>query len=146
MEQPGRGCLRSIFELAYHWTIHDGVIMVSLTRPSVSTRHARPAPHSPSRLFRLFEQATKFQTNTSFVIMLISVGYASLLHYMRTFDRRLAVALYTDSKTTVNPAERRGSTLTVGLLGGENGRRASLIPPNQAGYAAIETGAGRMGL
>jgi hypothetical protein len=73
--------------------------------------------------------------------------YASLLHYTRNFDRRLAITLYTDSKASSNPASRRES-LGVGLMAEQYaaGRRQSLIPPNQSGYAAIETGAGKMGM
>jgi hypothetical protein len=82
----------------------------------------------------------------SLAVMFVAIGYASLLSYIKSFDRRLAVVLFADSKATINPAERRGSSLSAGLLGGEQGRRTSLIPPNHTGYSAIETGAGRMGM
>lgn len=97
-------------------------------------------------------QCFKPSLTYSFIIILISMLYASLLHYIRNFDRTLAITIYTDSKSSLNPASRRES-LGVGLMSehggggmGGVGRRQSLIPPNQAGYAAIETGAGRMGL
>lgn len=79
--------------------------------------------------------------------MIISTLYASLVHYIRNFDRRIAITLFTESKSAVNPAERRQS-MGVGLLSADGGagRRTSLIPPNQSGYSAIETGAGRMGM
>lgn len=72
------------------------------------------------------------------------MSYASLLHYIRNFDRKLAITLFTESKLGVNGSARRESTV-AGLMT-ETGRRQSLIPPTQKGYAAIETGAGRMGM
>lgn len=87
------------------------------------------------------------EADSSLIIVIISTLYASLVHYIRNFDRRIAITLFTDSKSAVNPAERRQS-MGVGLLSADGGagRRTSLIPPNQSGYAAIETGAGRMGM
>ena len=74
--------------------------------------------------------------------MAISMIYARLLSYTRNFDRQIAYVLYTDSKTTSNPASRRESLIPG--LSTTSGRRESLITPNPTGYAAIETGAGRL--
>ncbi|KAK1926222.1 Ctr copper transporter family-domain-containing protein [Papiliotrema laurentii] len=78
------------------------------------------------------------------VIIVISIFYASLLHYTRNFDKRIAINLFTESRTSAGAASRRESH-AAGLLP-DAGRRQSLIPTSQSGYAAIETGAGRMGL
>ena len=133
--------MRCLQRLAHLRAVHHGSIMVG-----------RPTSLLSTILEKAFASVkdghviSESGTDCSLAVAVISIGYASLLHYIKTFDRRLAVALYTESKASVNPADRRASSLSVGLLGGDNGRRVSLIPPNQAGYSAIETGAGRMGM
>lgn len=84
------------------------------------------------------------ESQPSIVIIVISIFYASLLHYTRNFDKRIAINLFTESRTSAGAASRRESH-AAGLLP-DAGRRQSLIPTSQSGYAAIETGAGRMGL
>ncbi|WWC58084.1 uncharacterized protein I303_100619 [Kwoniella dejecticola CBS 10117] len=63
-------------------------------------------------------------------VIAISFGYSTLLHSIKTFDRRIALSLYQTSAPN-----RRESVHPNGV------RRESSIPPAQSGYSAVEGGA-----
>lgn len=73
----------------------------------------------------------------SLVVTLISLLYASLLHQIQTYDRRLAYSLHSSHSSATS---RRESMMPTS----EASRRVSLIPPNPTGYS-VETGGTKVG-
>lgn len=65
----------------------------------------------------------------SLAIVLISIGYAYLLHAIRRTDKQIAYSVI----TTASPSSRRESVIQTA------DRRASLIPPSPTGYQTIES-------
>ncbi|WVR03460.1 hypothetical protein IAU60_000451 [Kwoniella sp. DSM 27419] len=75
-------------------------------------------------------------------IVLISLFYSYLLHYIKNYDKRIALNIYQTSQP--NRRESIVPSMTGGLAvpgTGTTSRRESLIPPSPAGYSAIESGA-----
>jgi hypothetical protein len=118
--------MRRLLVMAHQRPHNNGSIVVcySISLLRIADGHVRST--HPTQLTHRY----------SLVLVMISISYSYLLHYISQQDFRLAYSL----QAAANPASRRES-MAVGL-----GRRESLIPPVPNGYSTIEPSGNRLGV
>lgn len=92
LEPPDRGHLRGVPVMAHQWKVDDVCLVVSArccVSGAVLLHQSLRSSAEQSSWFNLCQS----HTDDSLAIVAISVGYASLMAYIRRSDRRLALKL-----------------------------------------------------